>query len=243
MPDKRTHRGPAPEDEHLFAAARLPALREATTDLCWLLDRGYALRSATELVGNRYSLTVRQRQAVSRCVCTAEAGVRRCEHRVPLVQLRDEELWLDGFNVLTGIEAALAGGVLLVGCDGCLRDLASVYARHHEVLETLPSLRLIGETLGAAGVSRCCWLLDRPVSNSGRLKQQILALGAANAWNWEVNLVFNPDKLLAESASIIATSDSVILDRCQRWTNLVRHIVTEHIPESWVVDFSTPTAG
>jgi len=34
---------------------------------------------------------------------------RRRQHEVPATDLRDQELWLDGFNVLTGIEAALAG--------------------------------------------------------------------------------------------------------------------------------------
>jgi hypothetical protein len=51
----------------------LPRLREATADLGWLLNRGYALSSAWELVGNRYTLTVRQRMAVNRCVCS-DAG-------------------------------------------------------------------------------------------------------------------------------------------------------------------------
>ncbi len=48
----QTHRGLAPQDERLFAARQLPALRAAAADLCWLLDHGYAARSALELVGN-----------------------------------------------------------------------------------------------------------------------------------------------------------------------------------------------
>jgi hypothetical protein len=35
----QTHRGLAPQDERLFAARQLPALRAAAADLCWLLDR------------------------------------------------------------------------------------------------------------------------------------------------------------------------------------------------------------
>lgn len=243
MPDQRTHRGPAPEDERLFSARMWPRLRQATQDLCWLLNRGYALPSAAELVGNRHTLTTRQRLAVTRCVCSDEARQRRRQHEVTLTEVRDQELWLDGFNVLTGIEVALAGGVILLGCDGCVRDLASVYARHHEVQETVPALRLLGATLSAWGVRRCQWWLDRPVSNSGRLKRRILDLAAASGWDWPVELVFNPDKVLAEAGAVVATSDSVILDHCQRWINLARRVITEHIPSARIVDLASEAPG
>ena len=34
------HRGADPEDERSFGAGRMAALRQATSDLCWLLDHG-----------------------------------------------------------------------------------------------------------------------------------------------------------------------------------------------------------
>ena len=71
MPDRRTHRGPHPEDAELFATAAIPALRAAAADLTWLLDRGYAVSSSLKLVGDRHYLAVRQRVAVARCVCTS----------------------------------------------------------------------------------------------------------------------------------------------------------------------------
>ena len=203
----------------------------------------YALHSAAELVGNRHSLTARQRIAVSRCACTDEARQRRSQREIIPTQLRDHELWIDGFNVLTGIEAALAGGVILLGCDGCLRDLANSYARHHEVQETLPALRLLGAATAAWGVRRCQWWLDRPVSNSGRLKRRILDLAAANGWDWQVELVFNPDKLLAESSEVIATADSAILDRCQRWVNLARLVITQNAANARIIDLRVEPPG
>lgn len=242
MPDTRSHRGPAPEDARLFARPMWPRLRQASRDLCWLLDHGYALASAAELVGNRYTLTTRQRQAVTRCVCSAAARQRRHEHETTTDELREQELWLDGFNVLTTLEAALAGGLLLRGCDGCLRDLASVYARHHEVQETVPALELLGTSLHAWGVRRCQWWLDRPVSNTGRLKRRMLDLAATHGWDWPVELVFNPDKVLAEATTLIATSDSAILDRCQRWINLTHAVISRALPQAWIVDLAPDVA-
>lgn len=236
MPDKRRHRGPDPEDEILFSPKTLPGLRSATSDLCWLLSRGYAAPSAVEIVGNRYALSRRQRLAVSRCACPDAASERREQHRVGPATLANQELWLDGFNVVIGLEAALSGGVVLRGRDGCCRDLANVYARYRAVEETVPTLRLVGERASAWKAVRCRWWLDRPVSNSGRFKEALLEVAAREGWNWEVELVFNPDKILAQSDQIVATSDSVVLDRCERWLNLLAEVIEKNIPQAHVID-------
>ncbi len=236
MPDTRSHRGPDPEDGKLFAPGELPGLRSATADLSWLLSRGYAVASAVELVGNRYALTRRQRVAVGRCSCSDEALRSRTQRQVDPSALSGEELWLDGYNVLIAVEAALAGAIILRGRDGCYRDLAAIYARYHKVQETLPALRLIGALTAEWGARVCRWSLDRPVSNSGRLKQTLLELANEAGWRWDVELVFNPDKVLAESEHIAATSDSVILDRCRRWIDLSRLVIGRGAPAARVID-------
>jgi len=237
MAQPPSHRGPAPMDEHLFASAQLPAIHSAVADLCWLLDRGYASNSACELVGNRYNLVSRQRMAVSRCVCAAEAVQQRRHRQVTPDAVKGKELWLDGYNVLTVLESALGGGLVLLGRDGCCRDIAGIHRRYRKVNETIPGLRLLGEMTAAWGVSICRWWLDKPVSNSGRLKTLIHEQAAAAGWNMSVELVFNPDKVLYESGQVIATSDGAVLDRCQQWVNLSRLIIAERIPNAWVLDF------
>ena len=239
MPRHQTHRGLAPQDERLFADRQKPALRAAAADLCWLLDRGYAARSAVELVGNRHNLTSRQRNAVSRYACADEDVQRRCRLRVEPVELSGHELWLDGYNVLTILESALAGGIVLLCRDGCCRDIAGIHRRYRKVNETLSVLRLIGEAASAWGVSCCRWWLDKPVSNSGRLKAAILSAAAYAGWKMEVELTFSPDHVLSHTHEIIATSDGIVLDRCQRWVNLARLLIAEHIPQARPLDLST----
>jgi len=217
---------------------QLPVLRAAASDVCWLLDRGYALRSTVELVGNRYSLGSRQRMALSRCVCSQEAATHRASLSLAPEALLGQELWIDGYNVLTVIESALAGGVVLVGRDGCYRDIAGIHRRYRKVKETMPALNLLADTAAHWGVSCCRWWLDKPVSNSGRLKSLILETAAASGWNMTAELVFSPDHVLANTEHPIATSDSVVLDRCQRWVNLSRWIVETHIPNARRVDLS-----
>ena len=235
----QTHRGPAPKDARLFAERQWPALRAAASDLCWLLDRDYASRSALELVGNRHSLTSRQRMAVARYACSSGEVEQRRQRNVAPATLNGQELWLDGYNVLTVLESALSGGVGLLGRDGCCRDIAGVHRRHRRVNETIPVLRLIGETAAAWGVTRCRWWLDKPVSNSGRLKALILDVAREAGWAVDVELSFSPDHVLAHTDQIIATSDGVVLERCQRWVNLARWIIAEQIPSARLLDLST----
>jgi hypothetical protein len=236
---QQIHRGPASKDKELFGESQLPALRAAALDLCWLLDHGYALRSAIELVGNRHNLTARQRIAVSRCVCSAEAMRHRRESELAPADLRGRELWLDGYNVLTVLESALSGGVVLVGRDGCCRDIAAIHKRYRKVRETIPVLRLIGEVTAGWGVSCVRWWLDQPVSNSGRLKTVIGEVAGAAGWNMPVELAFNPDKILWESGHVVATSDGVVLDRCRQWVNLSREIITTHLSQTWLLDLAS----
>jgi hypothetical protein len=136
------------------------------------------------------------------------------------------------------LEAALGGGVVLVGRDGCCRDVLGIHGSYHRVQETEPALRLIGEWTHEWGVSGCHWWLDKPVSNSGRLRALILEVAAAYGWNWPVDLVRDPDAVLAASSRVVVTADSAILDRCQRWVNLARAILTRSIPGAKLVDLS-----
>ncbi len=155
-----------------------------------------------------------------------------------MAALAGRELWLDGYNVLITVEAALAGGVILVGRDGCVRDMASLHGTYREVAETDRAARLVGETLTQAGVVRCHWLLDRPVGNSGRLRARLLTIAEAAGWLWDVTLQDSPDAALANVDGIVATSDSVVLDHCTRWSNVAGAVIARHVANAWHVDLS-----
>lgn len=236
MQKLRRHRGADPEDERSFGAVRLADLRQAVHDVCWLLDRGYGIASATELAGDRYHLTRRQRIAVARCSCSGHARERRQAHCVSAAQLKEHELWLDGFNVLTAVETALGGGVILIGRDDCCRDVAGVYSHYHKVEETVPALQAIGRLAEQWAVAGCRWWLDSPVFNSGRLKGIILEVAAEAGWPWQVEMVTNPDKVLSAAEQIVSSSDHVILDRCQKWFNLARQVIASQVPQARVMD-------
>jgi len=237
MPDKRRHRGPHPADPELFASGRYGDLRRAVADLSWLLTRGYAPTAALKLVGDRLRLTQRQRDGVMRSACADDALAGRRERCLPVDQVAGRHLEIDGFNLLTTVEAALAGGLLLVGRDGSCRDLASMHGSYRKVEESVPALELIGDSLARLEVASCRWLFDRPVSNSGRIAQITRDVAAERGWDWRCDLCANPDAALVVSAEVVVTTDSVILDGCRQWLNLARHVVRCGVPEAWVLDF------
>ena len=238
LPDQRQHRGPHPEDSQLFAAVNWPRLREATADLSWLLTRGYASPSALKVVGDRYSLDARQRVAVARCACGDETLAGRQRRQVEREDLEGRELWIDGFNVLTTIESALSGGVILHARDGCYRDLASMHGTYRSVNETIPAVHVLGELLAEWNVAGCRWLLDQPVSNSGRLKTMLRETADQEEWRWQAELVPDPDHVLCHAGQIVATADSHVLDYAQRWFNLGRLAIDLRICDAWIVDLS-----
>lgn len=243
MPDTRSHRGPDPHDARAFDAESIPALRAAVDELSWLLERGYAIHASLKLVGDRWGLTERQRKAVARCACGASALATRICHRVEPEDVAGQPVVLDGFNVLTTLEAALGGAVVLVGRDGCLRDIAGVHGNYRKVEETVPAAILVGETLEELDAGRCTWLLDRPVSNSGRLGALLRTLAEERGWDWQVELPFTADPVLASSPEVVATADSVVLDACAGWLNLARFTAELHIPRAHLVDLSSIASG
>lgn len=246
----------------------LPRLREAVTDFSMLLTKGYADKSALKLVGDRFSLTQRQRLAVMRGSCSDQHLQGRLERRVPVEALAGRPLAIDGYNLLITIEAALSGSLIFQGRDGCFRDLASIHGTYRKVEETVPAVELIGEFLSEIGVAHTLWLLDSPVSNSGRLKTLIGEIAREQSWPWEIRLTISPDAELStplmipvgwdsphhheqteedrwgkphptRDAAIVVSTDSVILDACPRWTNLAAEIITRRLLRTPVVDLRT----
>jgi len=238
MPDKRTHRGPHPADTKLFAPIAICDLRLAIGDFSLLLTKGYAAKSALKLVGDKFSLTQRQRLAIMRSACSDQQLASRNNREMKIAELSDQPIAIDGYNVLITIEAAMSDGIIFKGRDGCFRDLASIHGTYRKVTETIPAVQLIAEFLKNISVTYCLWLLDSPVSNSGRLKTLIGQLAQKNKWNWEIKLLLSPDSELIKTDHIVASSDSVVLDRCRSWVNLARAIIEQKIPKAHLVDLS-----
>lgn len=163
--------------------------------------------------------------AVVRSACTDEALRARQDKQVSCEAINGRALWIDGFNMLTTVEVALGGGVILAARDGCYRDIAGVHGTYRKVEETRPAIGQVGQVLQLLRVSQAIWLLDNPVGNSGRLAHLVREIAARRNWIWEVRTVRNPDAELIATDQIVATADSIVLDRCIHWFNLAREVI------------------
>lgn len=239
-PDRRRHRGAHPEDARLFAPERIDALRTAVSELSWLLGRGYQVKSALKLVGDRHNLRERQRLAVARAACSDESRSDRLAREVNASEVEGADLIVDGFNLVITLEAALGGGLLVLCRDGCVRDLSSVHGSYRAVCETERAVLLAGEVLSTLRPASALWLFDSPVSNSGRLAERVRTLASKHDWPWQVRAEFNPDRDIINSPNLAVTSDSNVLDHTPRWLNLPRLVIQRHIPSPWLVDLNVP---
>ena len=238
MPDRRRHRGPGHADRTLFSGPRIDALRGAVEDLSWLLGRGYAEPSALKIVGDRYQLRRRQREALRRAACPDASRQARLERQVRPGEIGGMSLLVDGFNVIITVEAALSGSAIFRCRDGCLRDIASIHGSYRQVEETRRAVSACGDVLEASGAGPVTWYLDSPVSNSGRLARLMRTVAEERGWSWEVELVKNPDAVLVQRTGVVATSDAPVLDSCGPWLNMARVVVERSVEGAWIVDIS-----
>lgn len=234
MPDRRKHRGPHPEDRSLFGSEALPRLRAAVEELSWLLTRGYPPKAALKLTGDRHLLNERQRTAVNRAACSDASRDHRRRTRAAPAEVAGRAVEVDGFNLIITLEAALSGGLLFRCRDGCIRDLASIHGSYRTVEETDPAVDLAARALERWRPASVRWLLDSPISNSGRLAARIRARALEG---WSVETVFNPDRELIGSDAVIVSADANVLDGVGAWLDVTAELLPE-LPEAWCVELA-----
>jgi hypothetical protein len=121
--------------------------------------------------------------------------------------------------------------------------MASIHGTYRLVQETPRAIELIGTMLSQAAPSSVLWFLDRPVSNSGRLKSAISKIAADHGWDWQVELDYNPDRRLMETEAVVATADAWILDNCSAWIDLVGEVIEAEGATPMLVDLSKEPGG
>lgn len=222
------NRGKNTGDDNLFGKEKeIDKLRAAVRDLFYLLSRNYPEKASSELIGNRYKLKSRQVQVIRGAAISESQFQDRMAKKLQRKDLENRTVSLDGFNVLILLESLLSEAYIFEGMDGCFRDLSGVHGTYKRVNQTSRCVDLIAEFHKKVQLKKLIWIFDKPVSNSGRIKQMITEYANENNLNWEVELQYNPDKLLAENAEIVASSDAWILDHCKNWFNLIGFLIQE----------------
>ena len=199
-------------------------MRKASRHISYLINEGYDLKQATTFVGNHFLLSERQRLAVMRSLATKEQLCDRESKRIPKAELAGRAVWIDGFNTVITLEVLLCDSIILDCMDGTVRDLAALRGTYRIIPETHDAIKLLLDMLQEAQIPSVTILLDAPVSNSGRLKTLIAEIGESYPVGLDIQIIKDVDRELYGKENVI-TSDSIILDRCVSWINLISECV------------------
>ena len=235
---QNARRGFMPTDERDFSEKALPKLRKAAEEVFFLLNRGYPVTPTTRFVGDHYQLSERQRLALARTVSPAEQIRLRREREVTDIQGRT--LYIDGFNVIIGLEIAFSDSMLFHCMDGTIRDLAGLHGTYRLIPQTDQAIRALVTSLEALKPEKAVIYLDKPVSNSGRLKQRIYELAGDTGFSLEVQ-VEDPVDAILKTRPLIASADAIILDECGEWLNLAKYVIETQIGAYPYIDMSEIT--
>lgn len=193
-------RGFVSRDETEFSEAALKILRRAAKNLQYLLNEGYAIKGASTFIGNHYQLSERQRLALVRSISSSEQLALREKKRCELGDLTGRIVYLDGFNLIITLEAALSGSFIFRGMDGTIRDLAGLRGTYRVIDVTEEAVRRIGAALERLQIKKAVFYLDAPVSNSGRLKACIAETWEQNGYSSELDIqvISDVDRVLGK---------------------------------------------
>ena len=209
-------RGYVPDDEKNFSPAALETMRTASRHITYLINEGHDLKQASTFVGNHFLLSERQRLAIMRSLATRE----QLDRRKAKEKIAGSEVWIDGFNTIITLEVMFSDSILFAGMDGTIRDLAALRGTYRIIPETRDAVQMLLDMLKEMDVESVHILLDEPVSNSGRLKTLITDAGESYPFNLDIRILKAVDKVLYGKENVI-TSDSIILDQCKSWVNVV----------------------
>jgi hypothetical protein len=205
---------PGSQPQHASDSLR-PDLRRAIADYALFVSRGYPVKGALNLVGDRHRLSGVERNILYRGVVSGELGARRARRRVSLPGdvPSGAILIVDGHNVLFTVVNYLQGRTTFVSVDGYLRDAGNPARRIRAGAEFERAVNELGERLRSLPAARFEVFFDEPVTYS---KDHIGQ--ARRAWTdlssrLDLHLVRSADQAIKEQAGdIIATSDSTLID-------------------------------
>ncbi len=218
-------RGYLPEDERNFSPAAIQIMKTASRHICYLLNEGYDLKSASTFVGNHFLLSERQRLAIARSVAADEQ--LRTREAKEKTALDGAEVWIDGFNTVITLEVMFSDSLLFECMDKTIRDLAALRGTYRIIPETEKAVGALFGTLKEQNIKTAHILLDEPVSNSGRLKTLLAELGEGYPFDLDIQILKAVDPALWDKDNVI-TTDSIILDHCIGWFNLMKICVQKH---------------
>jgi hypothetical protein len=207
-----------------------PKLEEAIRDFRYLLNQGYPRKGALKFVGDHYLLKKIQRNYLYRTVFSKEQAENRKMKLVPLLDIKDKIVFIDGYNVLITLESICSGekGLIVKGDDEVIRDIKAVFGKYKNNEMTKSVLIAFISLLKQYHPLTVRVFYDRQVSLSGelaKLTQEIMTMhGVQGSAETSENVDFQLVHLSRDLEGIVATSDGIIMDKVDRIVDIPSYV-------------------
>jgi len=206
-------------------------LKEAAFDLRFLLNRGYRKKGALQFVANKYVLNKDERNYLARSIFSDLISKKRQEKIIDISKIKDEFLLVDGYNVLITVESLYNEDYdSIILCDDMvIRDLNAVFGKYKFNHATEMALNKILDLISLCDPSYTYFFFDSPVSFSGKLAGLTKKIMAGYNLPGNVCLSKTVDTeiimLSKLKNAVVATGDSVIIDKVDRVVDIPRYIL------------------
>ena len=185
------------------------SIERAIEDFRYLINRGYKKDVALNFVANHYKLSKEDRLKIIRTTHSDEEINLTKRKLKRLKDFEGKTIYIDGFNVLIGLEALIKGHEIVLCDDNIYRDFENVYGKYKINNYTDKAIELLLEILKHYKV-RAIIYLDAQVSKSGILAKRIRERMKELGIDGDVFCVKNCDYELKHK-DVVATSDSIII--------------------------------
>jgi len=209
-------------------------LKEAITDLRFLLGRGYNREGGVAFVGDRYQLNKDERLILYRAVYDSKTASEHAKKRMPAKEVSGRSVAIDGYNVLLTVETALKDKKLILCDDGFVRDVSAVHGRHRPTETTERALSMLISFLRKLNPRNVAFFYDSQVSLSGELASETRRLLKECGLRGEARAVKRADTEALRHGEVVSSSDAVLIDKSERIVDLAGDLLREVFPEKIV---------
>lgn len=196
---------------------------DAVIDVRYLLDRGYPQKGAVSFVYNHYRLDEEARHLLSRVVLARAISERRKAKFLPCDEIRGNNIVIDGYNIIIGMESVLEKRAYLCD-DGVIRDIKGTFRNYKASESTGAAIETILQFLKENNPAYVCFLLDSQISKSGLLAKKLREKLSDFGLRGDARTSKHVDYDLKNSKEIIASSDGVIIDAAEKVVNFLNCI-------------------
>ncbi len=195
----------------------------------YLLNQGYRKKIALNFVANHYLLDQKARNYLARSVFSDSISQSRKSKIINFKDIKGNILFLDGYNVIITVDSILNNYEVILADDGLLRDVQGIFGKYKFNSNTNAVLSLIFNCISKHPPQKIKFYLDRQVSFSGKLGQEINEILKKYDLNGSSVLSNNVDYHLTQecirSICIAATSDGIIVDKVERVVDIPHFIL------------------